>query len=175
MAWINPIIGRAASSPEILAELEENCELTVRAVEKEITGKQFLVGSCLTMADLFVISGLARGYQFVRSLNLLVCVKVVRIMDFDLVLNRSSRRDGLLNILLCMNITCVSGLIRYSSELLVSLWFGKSLVVLILLMRVFDKKVVVIADYIYSWLSLWNRWHMRSMSLRTAFTLVYLK
>ena len=66
MAWINPIIGRAPSSPEILAQLEQNCELTVRAVEKEITGKKFLVGETLTIADLFVISGLARGYQFVR-------------------------------------------------------------------------------------------------------------
>ncbi|KAH6982660.1 elongation factor EF-1 gamma subunit [Ilyonectria destructans] len=65
MAWINPIIGRAPSSPEILAQLEENCELTVRAVEKEISGKTFLVGDVLTIADLFVVSGLARGYQFV--------------------------------------------------------------------------------------------------------------
>ncbi|KAG9773815.1 hypothetical protein ABEF93_001512 [Exophiala dermatitidis] len=65
MAWINPIIGRAPSSPEILEQLEQNCELTIRAVEKEIKGKKFLVGDVLTMADLFVISGLARGYQFV--------------------------------------------------------------------------------------------------------------
>ncbi|RDW82831.1 elongation factor EF-1 gamma subunit [Coleophoma cylindrospora] len=65
MAWINPIIGRSTASPEKLLELEENCELTVRAIEKEITGKKFLVGDTLTMADLFVISGLARGYQFV--------------------------------------------------------------------------------------------------------------
>ncbi|RFU32366.1 hypothetical protein B7463_g3965, partial [Scytalidium lignicola] len=65
MAWIVPIIGRGPSSPEILAQCEKNCELTIRAVEKEITGKKFLVGGCLTMADLFVVSGLARGYQFV--------------------------------------------------------------------------------------------------------------
>ena len=66
MAWINPIIGRAPSSPEILAQLEQNCELTIRAIEKEITGKKFLVGETLTIADLFVVSGLARGYQYVR-------------------------------------------------------------------------------------------------------------
>ncbi|KAI0601303.1 elongation factor EF-1 gamma subunit [Biscogniauxia sp. FL1348] len=65
MAWINPIIGRAPSSPEILAKLEEGCELTIRAIEKEIKGKQYLVGDCLTLADLFVVSGLARGYQYV--------------------------------------------------------------------------------------------------------------
>lgn len=67
MAWINPIIGRAPSSPEILAKLEEGCELTIRAVEKEIKGRQYLVGDCLTLADLFVVSGLARGYQYVRT------------------------------------------------------------------------------------------------------------
>lgn len=67
MAWINPIIGRAPSSPEILAKLEEGCELTIRAVEKEIKGKQYLVGDCLTLADLFVVSGLARGYQYVST------------------------------------------------------------------------------------------------------------
>ena len=68
MAWINPVIGRSQSSPEALAKLEEGCELTVRAIEKEIKGKQYLVGNTLTLADLFVISGLARGYQYVRFL-----------------------------------------------------------------------------------------------------------
>lgn len=65
MAWINPVIGRSEATPEQLAQLEENCELTVRAVETSIKGKQFLVGDTLTIADLFVISGLARGYQYV--------------------------------------------------------------------------------------------------------------
>ncbi|RDW81491.1 uncharacterized protein DSM5745_05048 [Aspergillus mulundensis] len=65
MAWIQPIIGKAPSSPEILAKLEEGCELTVRAIESEIKGKEFLVGGTLTLADLFVVSGLARGYQYV--------------------------------------------------------------------------------------------------------------
>ncbi|KAK1535828.1 elongation factor 1-gamma [Colletotrichum paranaense] len=65
MAWIRPIIGRAPSSPEILKTCEEACELTIRAIEKEITGKNYLVGDTLTLADLFVVSGLARGYQYV--------------------------------------------------------------------------------------------------------------
>ncbi len=65
MAWINPIIGRAPSSPEILEKFEEGCELTIRAVEKEIKGRKYLVGDNLTLADLFVVSGLARGYQYV--------------------------------------------------------------------------------------------------------------
>ncbi|KAI0111060.1 elongation factor EF-1 gamma subunit [Nemania sp. FL0031] len=65
MAWIQPIIGRAPSSPEILEKCEHGCELTVRAIEKEITGKKFLVGDTLTLADLFVVAGLARGYQYV--------------------------------------------------------------------------------------------------------------
>ncbi|KAL4783652.1 glutathione S-transferase [Aspergillus varians] len=65
MAWIQPIVGKAPSSPEILEKLEEGCELTVRAIEKEITGKEYLVGDTLTLADLFVVSGLARGYQYV--------------------------------------------------------------------------------------------------------------
>lgn len=70
MAWINPVIGRAPSSPEIPAQLEQNCELTIGAVEKEFKGKKLLVGYRLTIADLFVISGIARGYQYVRSLFL---------------------------------------------------------------------------------------------------------
>lgn len=43
MAWIQPIIGRAPTSPEILKEREEGCELTIRAIEKEIKGKKYLV------------------------------------------------------------------------------------------------------------------------------------
>ncbi|KAI0896212.1 elongation factor EF-1 gamma subunit [Annulohypoxylon nitens] len=65
MAWINPVIGRSSSTPEALVKLEEGCELTIRAIEKEITGKKYLVGDTLTLADLFVVSGLARGYQYV--------------------------------------------------------------------------------------------------------------
>ncbi|KAK1482907.1 elongation factor 1-gamma [Colletotrichum abscissum] len=65
MAWIGPIIGRVPSSPQILKTCEEACELTIRAIEKEITGKNYLVGDMLTLADLFVVSGLARGYQYV--------------------------------------------------------------------------------------------------------------
>ena len=67
MAWINPVIGRSTASPELLAQLEQNCELTVNAVAKELQGKKFLVGDRLTIADLFVMSGLQRGYQYVRS------------------------------------------------------------------------------------------------------------
>lgn len=66
MAWIQPIIGRAPTSPEILKEREECCELTIRAIGKEIKGKKYLVGDTLTLADLFVVSGLARGHQYVR-------------------------------------------------------------------------------------------------------------
>ncbi|KAK6203969.1 hypothetical protein LQW54_008542 [Pestalotiopsis sp. IQ-011] len=65
MAWIQPVIGKAPSSPEVLAKYEDGCELTVRAIEKEISGRQYLVGDTLTLADLFVVSGLARGYQYV--------------------------------------------------------------------------------------------------------------
>ncbi|KAK1484310.1 elongation factor 1-gamma [Colletotrichum cuscutae] len=64
MAWIGPIIGRTPRSPEILKSCE-GCELTIRAIEKEIAEKNFLVGDMLTLADLFVVSGLARGYQYV--------------------------------------------------------------------------------------------------------------
>ncbi|KAK1676040.1 elongation factor EF-1 gamma subunit [Colletotrichum godetiae] len=65
MAWIGPIIGRAPNSPEILKTCEKGCELTICAIEKEIAGKSYLVGDTLTLADLFVVSGLARGYQYV--------------------------------------------------------------------------------------------------------------
>jgi elongation factor 1-gamma len=65
MAWINPVIGRSKATPEQLVKFEQECELTVRAIEKELKGGQYLVGGTLTLADLFVVSGLARGYQYV--------------------------------------------------------------------------------------------------------------
>ncbi|GJC77239.1 glutathione S-transferase psoE [Colletotrichum liriopes] len=65
MAWINPVIGKGPSSPEILAAAEKSSEGMVSVVEKALTGKKFLVGDELTIADLFVIAAIARGYQFV--------------------------------------------------------------------------------------------------------------
>lgn len=67
MAWINPVIGKGPSSPEILAAAEKNSEGMVSVVEKALTGKKFLVGDELTIADLFVIAAIARGYQFVSN------------------------------------------------------------------------------------------------------------
>ncbi|KAH6873813.1 elongation factor 1-gamma, partial [Thelonectria olida] len=65
MAWINPVIGKAPSSPEILASVEKNSENMVSVVEKALAGKEYLVGDSLTIADLFVVAAIARGYQFV--------------------------------------------------------------------------------------------------------------
>ncbi|KAL3418516.1 elongation factor 1-gamma [Phlyctema vagabunda] len=65
MGWINPVIGKAPSSPEILAAAAKYTEGMVSVVEKSLEGKRFLVGDQLTMADLFVVAAIARGYQFV--------------------------------------------------------------------------------------------------------------
>ncbi len=65
MDWINPIIGKKPSSPEILAAAEKSCEKVISVIEGAIAGKKYLVSNTLTIADLFVISALARGYQFV--------------------------------------------------------------------------------------------------------------
>lgn len=97
MAWIQPVIGKAPSSPEILAKYEEGCELTVRAIEKEITGKQYLVGDNLTLADLFVVSGLARGYQYVSPKDQCIAVRMADVFD------RSLPRAGRRSIQSCMN------------------------------------------------------------------------
>lgn len=67
MSWINPVIGKAASSPEILAAAEEYSEGMVHVVEEALEGRKFLVGDQLTMADLFVVAAIARGYQFVSK------------------------------------------------------------------------------------------------------------
>ncbi|KAG4432139.1 hypothetical protein IFR05_012376 [Cadophora sp. M221] len=65
MAWINPVIGKSPTSPEILAAASKNSEAIVSVVESALAGdKKFLVGEEMTMADLFVIAALARGYQF---------------------------------------------------------------------------------------------------------------
>lgn len=69
MAWINPVIGKGPSSPEILAAAEKNNEGMVSVVEKALEGKQYLVGDQLTIADLFVVSAITRGYQFVSQLQ----------------------------------------------------------------------------------------------------------
>ncbi|PYH93101.1 elongation factor EF-1 gamma subunit [Aspergillus ellipticus CBS 707.79] len=66
MSWINPVIGKAATSPEILAEAEKASDRMTAVVETALQGgKKYVVGETLTMADLFVIAALARGYQFV--------------------------------------------------------------------------------------------------------------
>ncbi|OMP84343.1 putative sterigmatocystin biosynthesis protein stcT [Diplodia seriata] len=67
MGWINPVIGKAPSGPEVLAKAEEGCEAMLEVVAREVrgTGRKFLVGDGLTAADLFVVAALARGYQFV--------------------------------------------------------------------------------------------------------------
>ncbi|KAF7545554.1 hypothetical protein G7Z17_g9079 [Cylindrodendrum hubeiense] len=65
MAWINPVIGKSPSTPEILATVEKNSEAMVSVVEKALTGKKYLVGETLTLADLFVVAAISRGYQFV--------------------------------------------------------------------------------------------------------------
>lgn len=65
MAWINPVIGKAPSSPEILATAETNSENMVKVVEDALVGKNYLVGNSLSIADLFVLAAMTRGYQFV--------------------------------------------------------------------------------------------------------------
>ena len=65
MAWIHATTGKAPSSPEILATAERNCEKMIRVVEKALDGKQYLVSTQLTLADLFVVAAITRGYQFV--------------------------------------------------------------------------------------------------------------
>lgn len=66
MAWINPVIGKAPTSTEILADAEKYSEGMVSVVTKALAGgKKYLVGDSLTMADLFIIAAIARGYQFV--------------------------------------------------------------------------------------------------------------
>lgn len=66
IAWINPVIGKAPSSPEILNAAAKNCEPILDVVARALQGgKKFLVGDNLTMADLFVVTALAREYQFI--------------------------------------------------------------------------------------------------------------
>lgn len=68
MAWINPVIGKAPLGPDTLRKAEKALEPMVAPIEKALRGgKQFLVGDTLTMADLFVVAALGRGYQFVLT------------------------------------------------------------------------------------------------------------
>ncbi|KAK2762481.1 elongation factor 1-gamma [Colletotrichum kahawae] len=69
MAWINPVKAKEPAAPDVLAAAEKNSEGMVSVVEKALTGKKFLVGDQLTIADLFVVAAIARGYQFVSSIT----------------------------------------------------------------------------------------------------------
>ncbi|KAI2601890.1 elongation factor 1-gamma [Hypoxylon sp. NC1633] len=65
MAWIGPASGKSPSSPEMLAAAEKNSQGVISVLEKALDGKQFLVGDQLTIADLFVVAAISRGYQVV--------------------------------------------------------------------------------------------------------------
>lgn len=68
MAWINPVIGKAPLGPDTLAKAEKALEPMIAPIEKALRGgKQYLVGENLTLADLFVVAALGRGYQFVLT------------------------------------------------------------------------------------------------------------
>ncbi|KAL0253276.1 elongation factor EF-1 gamma subunit [Diplodia seriata] len=41
MGWINPVIGKAPSSPEVLAKAEEGCEAMLEVVAREVFAKKW--------------------------------------------------------------------------------------------------------------------------------------
>ncbi|KAL1616933.1 elongation factor EF-1 gamma subunit [Diplodia seriata] len=41
MGWINPVIGKAPSSPEVLAKAEEGCEAMLEVVAREVFAKEW--------------------------------------------------------------------------------------------------------------------------------------
>lgn len=103
MAWINPVIGKAPSSPEILEAAAKHSEGMVSVVENALAGdKKYLVGEELTMADLFVIAALARGYQFVSYYP-----STLTPLPGDLQQCRCSPRTGLPHIPRFTNTICV--------------------------------------------------------------------
>ena len=68
MAWINPVIGKAPLGPDTMKNAEKALEPMIKPITKALKGgKKFLVGDVLTLADLFVVAALARGYQFVLT------------------------------------------------------------------------------------------------------------
>lgn len=68
MAWINPVIGKAPLGPDTLEKAEKALQPMVAPIEKALSGgKRYLVGDTLTIADLFVVAALGRGYQFVLT------------------------------------------------------------------------------------------------------------
>lgn len=68
MAWINPVIGKAPLGPDTLETAEKALEPMIAPIEKALRGgKKYLVGDTLTIADLFVVAALGRGYQFVLT------------------------------------------------------------------------------------------------------------
>lgn len=68
MAWINPVIGKAAMEKKTLEKAEAAFETMIMPIENALQGRKlFLVGECLTVADLFVVAALGRGYQFVLT------------------------------------------------------------------------------------------------------------
>ena len=121
-------------------KLEEGCELTVRAIEKEIKGKQYLVGDHLTLADLFVVSGLARGYQYVRGFSLTTKQLTASSNVYN---SRYSLRAGRRSIQLYMIIICESEMTLrgYSIAYLASKSFETSQAVHTLIMMDYETMV----------------------------------
>ena len=68
MAWINPVIGKAPLETNTLEKAEKALESMIAPIKRALQGgKTYLVGETLTIADLFVVAALGRGYQFVLT------------------------------------------------------------------------------------------------------------
>lgn len=64
-SWFFPLIGRVAYNKKNVDTAQASCLKAVDVLEKHLLNQTFLVGERLTLADLFVTSILARGFQFV--------------------------------------------------------------------------------------------------------------
>lgn len=64
-AWFLPLVGREAYNKKNTDTAQAKCLKAIGVLEKHLLSQTFLVSERLTLADLFVTSILARGFQFV--------------------------------------------------------------------------------------------------------------
>ncbi|EXJ77838.1 elongation factor 1-gamma [Capronia epimyces CBS 606.96] len=64
-SWFRPLIGAAPYDQKTVEEAKATALPRVSVLEQHLSNRDFLVGDHLTLADLYVASQLARGFQYV--------------------------------------------------------------------------------------------------------------
>lgn len=62
--WFRPLVGRDPYNKKNVEDSKKNAEASLKVMEDHLTINTYLVGERLTLADLFCVSMVARGFQY---------------------------------------------------------------------------------------------------------------